>query len=41
LFFDPVIGKSSAELSDKEKNKVSHRAVALAALKKHIKKPKD
>ncbi|MEO1929856.1 MAG: non-canonical purine NTP pyrophosphatase, partial [Gammaproteobacteria bacterium] len=41
LFFDPVIGKSSAELSDKEKNKVSHRALALTALKEHIIKLKD
>jgi len=40
LFFDPVIGKSSAELSDEEKNKVSHRAIALAALKEHIKNKK-
>ena len=41
LFFDPVIGKSSAELSEEEKNKVSHRAIALSALKEHIKKHKD
>ena len=40
LFFDPVIGRSSAELSDEEKNKVSHRAIALAALKEHIKNKK-
>ena len=40
LFFDPVTGKSSAELSDEEKNKVSHRAIALAALKEHIKNKK-
>jgi len=41
LFFDPVAGKSSAELSDKEKNKISHRAIALTALKKHITKTRD
>jgi XTP/dITP diphosphohydrolase len=41
LFFDPVTGKSSAELSDKEKNKISHRAIALSALKEHIKKTRD
>ena len=41
LFFDPVIGKTSAELSDKEKNKVSHRATALTALKQHITKTRD
>ena len=41
LFFDPVAGKSSAELSDKEKNKISHRAIALSALKEHIKKTRD
>ena len=40
LLFDPVSGKASAELSDEEKNKVSHRAIALAALKEHIKNQK-
>lgn len=33
LFFDPRVGKSSAELLTKDKNKVSHRAKALASLK--------
>ena len=36
LFFDPQIGKSSAELEIKQKNKISHRAKALARLKRHI-----
>ena len=36
LFFDPQIGKSSAELSIKQKNQISHRARALASLKRHI-----
>ena len=36
LFFDPKIGKSSAELPTKQKNKISHRAKALAKLKQHI-----
>ena len=36
LFFDPKIGKSSAELQVKHKNKISHRAKALAKLKQHI-----
>tara|TARA_B100001250_G_scaffold135622_1_gene116029 strand:+ start:1342 stop:1932 length:591 start_codon:yes stop_codon:yes gene_type:complete len=36
LFFDPKIGKSSAELSIEQKNKISHRAKALARLKQHI-----
>jgi len=36
LFFDPQIGKSSAELEIKQKNKISHRAKALARLKRHM-----
>ena len=36
LFFDPKTGKSSAELPTKQKNKISHRAKALAKLKQHI-----
>ena len=36
LFFDPKTGKSSAELQAKQKNKISHRAKALARLKQHI-----
>ena len=36
LFFDPKTGKSSAELQAKQKNKISHRAKALASLKQHI-----
>jgi len=36
IFFDPKIGKSSAELEIEEKNKISHRAKALARLKWHI-----
>ena len=36
LFFDPKTGKSSAELQAKQKNKISHRAKALAKLKQYI-----
>ena len=36
LFFDPKTGKSSAELQAKQKNKIRHRAKALASLKQHI-----
>ena len=36
LFFDPKLGKTSAELSAKNKNKVSHRAKALRGLKRHF-----
>ena len=36
LFLDPKTGKSSAELQAKQKNKISHRAKALARLKQHI-----
>jgi XTP/dITP diphosphohydrolase len=32
LFFDPVLGKTGAELSVVEKNRASHRGKALAAL---------
>ncbi|MGQ0578584.1 MAG: RdgB/HAM1 family non-canonical purine NTP pyrophosphatase [Betaproteobacteria bacterium] len=32
LFFDPLLGKTGAELSPQEKNRVSHRGKALAAL---------
>ena len=36
LFFDPKLGKTSAELPAKNKNKVSHRAKALRGLKRHF-----
>ncbi len=36
LFFDPKLGKSSAELLAKNKNKVSHRAKALRSLKRYF-----
>jgi len=36
LFFDPKTGKSSAEMQAKQKNKISHRAKALAKLKQHM-----
>lgn len=32
LFLDPALGKSGAELSQEQKNRVSHRGKALAAL---------
>ncbi|MCH7590900.1 XTP/dITP diphosphatase [PVC group bacterium] len=37
LFFDPQTGKSFAEITRREKNKVSHRAKALAQLKGTLK----
>jgi XTP/dITP diphosphohydrolase len=37
LFFLPELGKMSAELSHDEKNKISHRGMALAALIEKIK----
>lgn len=36
LFFLPALGKMSAELSHDEKNKISHRGLALAALLEKI-----
>lgn len=36
LFYLPQLGKMSAELSHDEKNKISHRGLALAALKEKI-----
>jgi XTP/dITP diphosphohydrolase len=32
LFFDPALGKAGAELTAEQKNRVSHRGKALAAL---------
>ena len=32
LFLDPLLGKTGAELSPEQKNRVSHRGKALAAL---------
>ncbi|MGB8855276.1 MAG: RdgB/HAM1 family non-canonical purine NTP pyrophosphatase [Burkholderiales bacterium] len=36
LFYLPQLGKMSAELSHDEKNKISHRGLALAALREKI-----
>ncbi|MDR3357691.1 MAG: RdgB/HAM1 family non-canonical purine NTP pyrophosphatase [Desulfovibrio sp.] len=36
VFFDPVLGKTAAELSREEKNAVSHRGKALRALLEHF-----
>lgn len=38
LFYLPQLGKTSAELSHDEKNKISHRGLALAALMEKISK---
>ena len=38
LFFDPIIGSTSAQLKPELKNKISHRAKALALLKQHFMK---
>lgn len=38
LFFDPVVESTSAELNPELKNKISHRAKALALLKQHFMK---
>jgi XTP/dITP diphosphohydrolase len=32
VFFDPLLGKTAAELSRSEKNRVSHRGAALRKL---------
>jgi len=36
IFFDPVLGKSAAELDAEIKNRVSHRAQALARLREQL-----
>ncbi|HJR72532.1 MAG TPA: RdgB/HAM1 family non-canonical purine NTP pyrophosphatase [Luteimonas sp.] len=36
VFFDPVSGLSAAEMAPEEKNRVSHRGLALAALKRRL-----
>lgn len=36
LFYMPELGKTMAELTSEEKNKVSHRARAIEKLKKHL-----
>ena len=36
LFFDPVLGKTAAELGSEVKNRVSHRGKALAGLWGHV-----
>ena len=37
IFYLPEYGCTSAELSDKEKNKISHRGKALRAIKDELK----
>lgn len=32
IFFDPIVGKSAAEISQEEKNQISHRAKAIQLL---------
>ena len=36
LFLDPLLGKTGAELTTREKNRVSHRAKALGVLLKRL-----
>lgn len=36
LFYVPELGKSMAELTNDEKNKISHRAIAIEKLKQHL-----
>ena len=36
IFYLPELGKATAELSDEEKNALSHRGRALEAVKPHI-----
>ena len=36
LFFIPILGKTTAELSLEEKNKISHRGLAIQKLKDHF-----
>lgn len=36
VFFDPASGLSAAEMAPEEKNRVSHRGLALAALKRRL-----
>lgn len=38
VFFLPELGKTLAELSPQEKNRVSHRAIAFEKIKVHLKK---
>ena len=38
IFFVPEYGKTTAELTEEEKNAVSHRGRALSAMKKELKK---
>ena len=39
IFFDPVLGQTAAELDPATKNRVSHRARALAALRERLAVP--
>ena len=41
IFFVPELGKSTAELTEDEKNKVSHRGQALEKMKEALKEHED
>ena len=41
IFYVPEFGKTTAELTEEEKNKVSHRGKALELMKKELKKYED
>ncbi len=40
-FYVPEFGKSTAELTEEEKNQVSHRGKALELMKEELKKYED
>lgn len=41
LFYVPEFGKTTAELTEEEKNQVSHRGKALELMKEELKKYED
>ena len=41
IFYVPEFGKTTAELTEEEKNKVSHRGKALELMKEELKKYED
>ena len=41
IFYVPEFGKSTAELTEEEKNQVSHRGKALELMKEELKKYED
>ena len=41
IFYVPEFGKTTAELTEEEKNQVSHRGKALELMKEELKKYED